>query len=291
MDFITHDKTNITTVKMQQIHDELKLKYLKYHDPWGFNYQTYLKALQFFNPIYEKYFRVRTFIHPSLQNANQTQFIVFSNHSGQIPLDAILISISFLIHFSPPLVLRGMVERFLAQLPFLGRLSSELGSVLGDRKNCEFLLEKGESILVFPEGVRGISKSTKDFYHIQPFSQGFLRLAIKNKIPLLPVAVIGAEEMFPFVFNASSIAKMLGFPSLPISLNYFPLPSPIDIYIGEPISPPLDLSFDSPDIELKKFLFQLEDQVKALIKIGLENRKVRFKNTFGNLLFNKSPKK
>src|SRR5690606_28165484 len=142
-----------------------------------------------------------------------------------------LLGIAFAMDVQPPRVLRAMIERFMAQLPFLGDLTAQTGSILGDRANCQYLIDRGESILIFPEGVRGVSKNTPDYYKLRPFSQGFYRIALQKKTPILPVCVIGAEEMFPFVVHARKLGAMLKLPTLPLSANLLPLPSPIDIYI------------------------------------------------------------
>ncbi len=112
----------------------------------------------------------------------------------------------------------------MAKFPFLGDVSAQTGSILGDRENCKWLLNKKESILVFPEGVRGVSKNTNHFYELQKFTNGFYRIALDSKTKILPVTVVGAEEMFPFVYHAKKLGSALGLPTLPLSANLFPLP-------------------------------------------------------------------
>jgi 1-acyl-sn-glycerol-3-phosphate acyltransferase len=133
-----------------------------------------------------------------------------------------MITIAFLLDVTPPRVLRAMIERFMASLPFMGDMTAQLGSILGDRANCEYLIDHGESILVFPEGVRGVSKNTPDYYKVRSFSQGFFRIALQKKTPILPLCVIGAEEMFPFVFHATKLGKAFGLPTLPLTPQPFP---------------------------------------------------------------------
>jgi 1-acyl-sn-glycerol-3-phosphate acyltransferase len=210
------------------------------------------------------------------ENVKDTPYLVVGNHTGQIPLDGMLVTLAFAMDISPPRVLRAMVERFLAQMPFLGDLTAQTGSILGDRVNCEFLLDHGESILIFPEGVRGISKNTPDYYNLKSFSQGFYRIALQKRTPILPICVIGAEEMFPLVFHAKKIASMLSLPSLPISANFLPLPSPIDIYIGEEIAIPESMNEESTEKEIKEQVFQLETTIKKMIIHGLAHRRPFF---------------
>lgn len=256
--------------KINEIFSILREKYKDYKDPWGFNLDLCEKSFRTLFPLYRSYFKVRVFGQEHIQDE---PYIVVSNHTGQLPIDAMLLTMAFIMDIASPRVLRAMVERFLAQFPFLGDFTAQAGSILGDRANCEFLIENGESILVFPEGVRGIAKNTKDHYKLQPFSQGFYRIALQKKTPILPIAVIGAEEMFPFVFHSKKLAKLLSVPALPLTANLFPLPSPIDIHIGKPITIPEHLTADTPEKEIKENVLIIESQIKELIKNGLEHRR------------------
>jgi 1-acyl-sn-glycerol-3-phosphate acyltransferase len=259
--------------KITEIFQDLKIRYKDYKDPWGFNLELCESAARKLVPIYRSYFKVRVF---GAENVQNHPYLIVSNHTGQIPLDAMLLTIAFLMDVSPPRVLRAMIERFMAQLPFLGDLTAQTGSILGDRANCEFLIDNGESILVFPEGVRGISKNTPDFYKLKSFSQGFYRIALQKKTPILPVCVIGAEEMFPLVFHAKKLARMLKIPSLPLSANLLPLPSPIDIYIGKEIPIPDHINSESPDKDIKENVFHIENTIKRMIVHGLKQRRPFF---------------
>lgn len=259
--------------KITEIFAELHLRYKDYKDPWGFNLQLCETTLRRLMPLYRSYFKVRVF---GQENVENKPYLVVSNHTGQIPLDGMLITVAFAFDISPPRMLRGMVERFLAQMPFLGDLTAQTGSILGDRANCEYLIDHGESILVFPEGVKGVSKNTPDYYKLRPFSQGFYRIALQKQTPILPVCVIGAEEMFPLVFHAKKLAAMLKLPSFPISANLIPLPSPIDIYIGKAIPIPEHMSLESTDKEIKENVYHIENTIKRMIVHGLINRRPFF---------------
>jgi len=259
--------------KITEVFGDLRNRYKDYKDPWGFNLELCESVMRKLMPLYRTYFKVRVF---GQENVKNKPYIVVGNHTGQIPIDGMLITLAFAIDIQPPRILRVMVERFLAQLPFLGDLTAQTGSILGDRANCEYLIDHGESILVFPEGVRGISKNTNEYYKLRSFSQGFYRIALQKKTPILPICVIGAEEMFPFVFHAKKIAQMLRLPSMPISANVIPLPSPIDIYIGPEISIPEHMNPESSDKEIKENVFHIETTIKRMIIHGLANRRPFF---------------
>jgi 1-acyl-sn-glycerol-3-phosphate acyltransferase len=259
--------------KITDVFAILREQYKDYKDPWGFNLELCEKTLRKLVPLYRQYFKVRVF---GAENVKDHPYIVASNHTGQIPIDGMLIAIAFVLEVHPPIVLRAMIERFMAQIPFLGDFAAQSGAILGDRANCEFLIDQGESVLVFPEGVSGISKNTPDFYKLKPFSQGFYRIALQKKTPILPVCVIGAEEMFPFVFQAKKVARFLKLPALPISMNLFPLPSPIDIYIGPEIPIPADLERESSDKEVKENIYHIENTIKRMLIHGLKHRRPFF---------------
>jgi 1-acyl-sn-glycerol-3-phosphate acyltransferase len=260
-------------VKVTEVFTQLREKYKNFKDPWGFNIDLCEKTLRALLPFYRSYFKVRVF---GAENVQDRPYMIVSNHTGQLPIDGMLITIAFALEVSPPRILRVMVERFLAQLPFLGDISAQTGAILGDRANCQYLLDNHESILVFPEGVRGISKNTPDYYKVRSFSQGFYRIAAHNKTPILPVCVIGAEEMFPFVFHAKKLASFLSLPSLPLSANLFPLPSPIDIYIGKEIPIPESIEAEASDKDIKENVFQIENTIKRMVINGLKNRRPFF---------------
>lgn len=256
--------------KINQVFGELRERYRDYSDPWGFNIDLCESTVRRLLPFYRTYFRVRVFGAEHVQNK---PYMVISNHTGQLPIDGMLISMAFAMDISPPRVLRVMVERFLAQLPFLGDLSAQAGAILGDRANCQYLIDNGESILVFPEGVRGIAKNTPDYYKVRPFSQGFYRIALEKKTPILPVCVIGAEEMFPFVFHAKKLAQFLHLPAMPVSANFFPLPSPVDIHIGPEIPVPDHLETEATDKEVKENVYHVENTIRRMVIHGLKQRR------------------
>lgn len=253
--------------------DRLRKRYAHYTDPWGFNLDAVETAINTFLPFYRNYFKVRVF---GQENVEDKPYMIVANHTGQVPIDGLIITMAFAYEFDRPRVIHTMIERFMAALPFIGDFTAQTGAILGDRENCKWLLDQNESILVFPEGVRGVNKGTKDFYKLQTFSTGFYRIALQAGIDILPISVIGAEEMFPIVFQASKLGKKLGLPNLPLPLNLFPLPSPIDVYIGEPIKLAKNLSHDATEKEIRPHIYNIEKNIKRNIYKGLEDRREFF---------------
>jgi 1-acyl-sn-glycerol-3-phosphate acyltransferase len=264
----------------KKLEEMLEEKYLHSRDPWGLEPKRAINDIKLIYPFYKYYFDVK--VHGK-ENVEDKAYMVVSNHTGQIPIDGLLICTAFATELETPKILRPLVERFLTSLPFLGRWSSEGGAVLGDRVNCLNLLKRNESILVFPEGVSGIAKNSKDFYKLQRFTKGFLRMALASRVEILPIAVVGAEEFFPYVVHLKKIAKFLKLPALPLSPNIFPLPSPIDIYIGRPYAMPTELNAEALDEELEPHINALEKQIEELIELGLKKKRSitsRLKNEF-----------
>ncbi len=264
--------------QIQVIMHDLQERYPSGEDPWGLNLEQAKTIVEVVWPLYKHYFKVRLF---GEENVQDEPYIIISNHSGQIAIDGMLISTAFATEIRPPRILRSMVDRFFTALPWIATAAAGGGAVLGDRQNGHNLLTRGQSLLAFPEGVSGVAKSTSDYYQLQKFTHGFLRMALSTKTKILPLAVIGCEEIFPWVYQAKGISKFLGTPALPLSPLYFPLPSPVDIYIGEPIELPSDLSADAPDREIDIHVQMVKKEVQHLIDHGLKERRPFFGNQKG----------
>lgn len=257
--------------------DFLKSRHQQSLDPFGLDLEFTKKVLASFYPFYRHYFKVRL---KGKQHLKDKPYIIVSNHSGQIAFDGALISMAFALELNPPRLVRPMVERFVPSIPFIGQWFAACGAVLGDRENCLRLLKRGESVLVFPEGLEGVAKDTKDFYRLQKFTKGFLRMAIETGTEILPLAVIGAEECYPFVYHFRKLGKILKLPTLPITptfpllgpLGILPLPSPIDIHIGKPISFP-KTSEEITEEMIDQHLHYVEKEINSMIKWGLSDKR------------------
>src|SRR5437016_13882727 len=239
-------------------------------DPFGLELDFTKAAIAPVLWLYRTYFRVETH---GIDQVPAGRVMVISNHSGQLPLDAAMIAMSLLVEAEPPRVVRAMVEKWAPTLPFVAPFFARIGQVVGTPENCRRLLAAGETIMVFPEGVRGLNKTYDKRYQLQEFGSGFMRLALETQTPVLPVAVVGAEEQAPAFFDFKAAAKLIGFPSLPITLTLVPLPLPVKyhLWFGAPMK--FSGSPDDDDTELERKVRDVKAQIQALIGPGLSQRK------------------
>jgi len=239
-------------------------------DPYGLDMDFATAAMAPFLWLYRKYFRVQ--LHGVERVPGDGRCVVVSNHSGQLPFDAAMIAVALLIDKDPPRVARALVEKWVPTLPFVSTFMARCGQIVGTPENCRRLLAADESILVFPEGVRGLNKPFSQRYQLQKFGIGFMRLALESAAPVVPCAVVGAEEQAPALLDLKPLAKLFGFPAFPITPTIlpFPLPSRYDIRFGEPMR--FTGSPDDDDAELERKVSEVEAAVKTLIDRGLAER-------------------
>ncbi len=207
-------------------------------DPFGLDpdvAKSVVTVLSFFHRLY---FRTETF---GLDNVPETRALLVANHSGQIPIDGAILGSSLFLDMNPPRVGRAMIERWAVSLPFASTFFNKVGQVVGVPENARRLLSMDELLIVFPEGVRGIAKPFSKRYQLQDFGSGFMRLAIETNTPIIPVAIVGAEEQYVNIGNlewAARLFKIPAFPMVPQLLvpgGQLPLPMKYKIYFGEPM--------------------------------------------------------
>ncbi len=245
-------------------------------DRFGMHRDWVALGLAITAPLYNNYFRVVS--HDIHHASNAGQCVLASNHSGTIPLDAMMIWNDLVRMSSPPLVPRVIIDHFVNMLPGISVLFSRVGAVGGSRGNFHEILSGGESILVFPEGVPGIGKPFKKRYQLQGWREGHAELAIRHGVPVVPIAVIGAEEQMPQIGRINGI-RAFGSPYLPLTASPVPLPVRYHIWYGEPIplhkEHPMEASND-PTI-VKDAARRVGDAVQELIFKGLREREGIFR--------------
>lgn len=207
-------------------------------DPFGFDPEAAKFAAVPVEWLYNHYFRVEAF---GIENVpDHGRVLIVANHSGQLPFDGMMIGASLIIERDPPRVVRSMVEKWVPRLPFVSVAMARVGQIVGTPDNCRRLLTREEAILVFPEGARGISKTFDKRYQLERFGHGFMRLALETKTPIVPVAVVGAEEQQPSLYDVKPLARLFGTPAFPITPTFpwlgpaglLPLPTRYRIHFG-----------------------------------------------------------
>jgi 1-acyl-sn-glycerol-3-phosphate acyltransferase len=242
-------------------------------DPFGFSLDYALSALGPFLWLFKHYFRVETF---GIENVPSGRVLLVANHSGQLPVDGAMIAVAMLTQATPPRTIRSMVERWVPTLPFVSTFFARVGQIVGTPENCRRLLENDETILVFPEGLKGISKLYPQRYQLEEFGLGFMRLALETNTPIVPIAVIGGEEQAPTFVNLKSLAKLIGFPVLPVTPYGLPLPLPVKyrVHFGEALH--FSGPSDDDDSELHKKVKVVRATIASMVDQGLKQRKAVF---------------
>ncbi len=239
-------------------------------DEFGLDPIFAAKAKIFFDLLYEKWWRIETI---GIQNLPTTgRALLVSNHSGGIPIDGAMIVTSIFKEHPAKRITRPLVEDFAYYMPFVNSFLIRTGSVRASQENAERLLEKDQLVIVFPEGLKGIGKPYKYRYQLQRFGRGgYIKLAMKTRSPIIPVAVVGAEEAYPIIGRIDWLGKLFGAPYLPMTpffpllgpLGAIPLPTKWYIKYGEPI----DMSrYSDEDIEDDILINKLSEQVRTRIQ-------------------------
>jgi 1-acyl-sn-glycerol-3-phosphate acyltransferase len=240
-------------------------------DEFGFDAElTDNVLLPLLRPLYRTWFRVETTgLHhvPAEGGA-----LLVANHSGTIPLDALMLSVALHDEHPAHRHLRLLGAELLFRLPVVGELSRKHGSTLACTPDAERLLGADELVAVWPEGFKGIGKPFADRYKLQRFGRGgFVTAALRTGKPIIPCSIVGAEETYPKLGDIAPLARLLNLPYFPVTpafpllgpLGVVPLPSKWLIEFGEPV-PTADLGPEAADDPM--LVFNLADQVRETIQ-------------------------
>jgi 1-acyl-sn-glycerol-3-phosphate acyltransferase len=238
-------------------------------DAFGFDEEvtrTFLLAV--LRPIASKWFRIEVVGAENIPADGGA--LVVSNHSGTLPLDALMTLLQ--VHDRTGRFLRPLGADLVFKLPFVSSLARKAGATLACGEDAERMLREGELVGVWPEGFKGIGKPFSERYKLQRFGRGgFVAAALRTGVPIIPVSVVGAEEIYPLVGNVPGLARVLGLPYLPITpffpllgpLGAIPLPSKWLIEFGEPIRTD---SYETGAADDPMLVFNVTDQVRETIQ-------------------------
>jgi 1-acyl-sn-glycerol-3-phosphate acyltransferase len=248
------------------------------YDPYGLS-PSYARDLAILaSLIYRFYFRVE--VH-GIEKLPPGRVLVIGNHAGNtLPWDGLMLGLALMLEPEPPRFARAMVEFYLPKIMWFNEFIHRLGAVVGTPENCVQLLEQGEAVMVFPEGVRGFIKPYNQAYQLQRFGTGFVRLALQTKTPILPVGIVGSEEQSPGLYDAKALGRLINAPAFPITIAWpwfgplghlLPLPVKYRMRFGEPILFEGEPNESDASIEEKTQI--VKDRISLLIEEGLAERK------------------
>ena len=254
-------------------------------DEFGFDPELQERVLMApLRPLYEKWFRVET---RGLENVPDTGgALVVANHSGTIALDSLMTQIALLDHHPAHRHLRMLGADLVFKTPFVGEFARKSGSTLACAPDAERLMTSGELVGVWPEGFKGVGKPFSERYKLQRFGRGgFVAAALKARVPIIPTAIVGAEETYPMLGDARTLARLLGLPYFPLTptfpwlgpLGMVPLPSKWIIMFGEPIHTE---DFPEGSEEDPMLVFNLTDQVRETIQQQIYRLLVQRRSVF-----------
>ncbi len=211
-------------------------------DDFGMDLMFADKWRPLFEFLYRHWWRVETIGMENLPDTGGA--LIVANHSGTLPYDGAMIMHAVRYDHPANRDVRPLVEDFVFHFPFLGIFLNRVGAVRACQDNAERLLRQGQIAAVFPEGVQGIGKLYRHRYQLQRFGRGgFIRLAFKTGTPIIPAAVVGAEEIHPMMTKVTWLTQTLGIPYMPVTptfpwlgpLGAVPFPSKWTIRFGEPL--------------------------------------------------------
>ncbi|HEY3748786.1 MAG TPA: lysophospholipid acyltransferase family protein [Pseudonocardiaceae bacterium] len=220
--------------------------------------------------LYQKWFRVEVIGTHNLPDTGGA--LLVANHSGTLPLDAMMTAIAVRDNHPAGRYLRMLGADLVFRTPVLGSWARKTGQTLACNADAERLLRENHLVGVWPEGFKGIGKPFRDRYKLQRFGRGgFVAAALRTGTPIVPVSIVGAEEIYPKIADIKPLARLLGFPYFPVTplfplfgpLGAVPLPSKWYIEFGEPIRTDV---FGEGAEEDPMLLFNLTDQVRENIQ-------------------------
>jgi 1-acyl-sn-glycerol-3-phosphate acyltransferase len=197
--------------------------------------------------------------------------LIVANHSGVLPVDALMLQVGLLDEHRAHRNLRLLGANLVYAVPLLGRVARASGHVPASPAEAERLLATGALVGVFPEGFKGIGKPFSDRYKLQRFGRGgFVRLALRTGVPLIPCAIVGAEEIYPMVADLPELAARLKLPYFPVTplfpwlgpLGAIPLPSNWMIEFCDPVRTD---GFTPDQCDDEGVIAELADKVKDMI--------------------------
>ena len=243
-------------------------------DPFGLDLELRQRVSPAFRFLHDRYWRVD--VGGARHVPAEGPVLLVANHSGALPFDGAMVVTAVDGHRGR--VVRFLYDRFVETISPLDAFYRKMGGVTASRENAQALLRMGQPVLLFPEGISGVAKPFSERYRLRPFSPGFARLAMQYDVPVVPVAIVGAEEIYPLVGRAEGLGKAIGMPYLPITpffpllglLGALPLPTKWIIRFGKPLR--LSSAGDDAYIRARGEAIRVRRHLQAMVT-RLKNRR------------------
>jgi 1-acyl-sn-glycerol-3-phosphate acyltransferase len=242
-------------------------------DEWGFDEDFSDLVEPFFGFLYDRWWRVK--VEGVHRVPAHGRALLASNHAGILPWDATMISLALLREHPLPRHPRFLVLNWAFDLPWISVFIRKVGGVVASPYNALRLLEQDQLVAVFPEGVKGTGKPFAERYQVQRFGRGgFVEIALRAGAPIVPVAVVGSEEIYPKLGDVPPLARLIGAPFFPVTptfpwlgpLGVVPLPSKWRIEFCEPI----ETAHYGPDAATdRRVVLELTEQVRETVQEAL----------------------
>jgi 1-acyl-sn-glycerol-3-phosphate acyltransferase len=239
-------------------------------DEWGFDEEFVEIVYPLFELIYDRWWRVTVTGVEHIPAHDRA--LVVANHAGVLPWDATMMSVAILKNHPLPRHPRFMVLDWAFRLPWASAFMRRVGGVVASPYNAMRLLEQGHLVMVFPEGSKGAGKPFSERYRLQRFGRGgFVELALRTGSPIIPVAIVGSEEIYPKLGESRLLARLTGAPYFPLTPTFpwlglagvVPLPSKWRIQFCDPV----DLSAYGPEAaDDRALVFELSERVRETIQ-------------------------
>jgi 1-acyl-sn-glycerol-3-phosphate acyltransferase len=234
-----------------------------------------------FELLYSRWFRVKAIGVENVPDSGRA--LLVANHAGTLPYDSAMVMHAIRRDHPARRDVRPLIEDAVFHLPFLGPLMNRIGGVRACPENAERLLARDELVAVFPEGVKGMSKLWRDRYRLQRFGRGgFVKLALRARAPMIPVAVVGAEEATPMMGKVTWFTRNIGIPWVPVTptfpwlgpLGLLPLPSRWIVEFGAPIDLAAEYGPEAAEDRLlvNRVADQIRNQIQGMVDGLLQQR-------------------
>jgi 1-acyl-sn-glycerol-3-phosphate acyltransferase len=256
---------------LNRIVDRLEGDYSE--DEWGFDEDFVELVEPFFGFLYETWWRVR--VVGAERVPAHGRALLTANHAGILPWDATMVSMALLREHPLPRYPRFMVLNWAFDLPWISSAMRKVGGVVASPFNAMGLLEQDHLVAVFPEGVKGTGKPYSERYRLQRFGRGgFVEIALRTQAPIVPVAIVGSEEIYPKLADLPAVARLIGSPYFPVTptfpllgpLGVIPLPSKWRIEFLDPIE---TASYGPEGAADRALVLELSERVRDQIQQAL----------------------